>query len=111
DPTVGDVFLVLWEPEMIRETGSALGILTGEVLSQIGQTVLQWPIILTKLGYLIDNPWSNALDRACAAGLVLASVLRSRQLGVRPITRIGFSFGAQVIFYTLLELAKTGGYG
>ncbi|KAJ3888975.1 hypothetical protein GG344DRAFT_52602 [Lentinula edodes] len=123
DPVGGDVFAVLWEPEMIRETGSALGILTGEVLSQIGQTVLQatvmatlmtalqWPIILTKLGYLIDNPWSNALDRARAAGLVLASVLRSRQLGVRPITLIGFSLGARVIFYALLELAKSGEYG
>lgn len=41
DPIVGDVFSVLWEPEMIRETGSALKILTGEVLSQIGMTVLQ----------------------------------------------------------------------
>ncbi|KAJ4470367.1 hypothetical protein C8J55DRAFT_185404 [Lentinula edodes] len=123
DPVGGDVCAVLWEPEMIRETGGALGILTGEVISQIGQTVLQatvmgalmtalqWPIILTKLGYLIDNPWSNALDRARAAGLVLASVLRSRQLGVRPITLIGFSLGARVIFYALLELAKSGGYG
>ena len=39
DPIVGDVYSVLWEPEMIRETGSALKILTGEVLSQIGMTV------------------------------------------------------------------------
>jgi hypothetical protein len=97
--------------------------MTGEVLTQIGQTVLQatvmatlmtalqWPIILTKLGYLIDNPWSNALDRARAAGLVLASVLRERQLGVRPITLVGFSLGARVIFYALLDLAKTGSYG
>ena len=53
---MGDVFSVLWEPEMIRETGSALRIMTAEILSQIGQTVLaatamtalmtalQWPI-------------------------------------------------------------------
>ena len=33
DPIVGDVYSVLWEPELIRETGSALKILTGEVLS------------------------------------------------------------------------------
>jgi Protein of unknown function (DUF726) len=45
DPIVGDVFSVLWEPEMIRETGSALKILTGEVLSQIGITVLQATIM------------------------------------------------------------------
>ncbi|GJE97826.1 DUF726-domain-containing protein [Phanerochaete sordida] len=123
DPVVGDVFSVLWEPEMIRETGSALKILTGEVLTQIGQTVLQatvmtalmsalqWPIILTKLGYLIDNPWSNALDRAKSAGRVLADVLMTRQLGVRPITLIGFSLGARVIFYALVELAKQKAFG
>ncbi|KAF8816142.1 DUF726-domain-containing protein [Phlegmacium glaucopus] len=123
DPIVGDVFSVLWEPEMIRETGSALKILTGEVLSQIGMTVLQatvmtglmsalqWPIILTKLGYLIDNPWSNALDRARGAGRVLADVLIRRHLGVRPITLIGFSLGARVIFYALVELAKQKQFG
>ncbi|KAF9461932.1 hypothetical protein BDZ94DRAFT_1262538 [Collybia nuda] len=123
DPIVGDVFSVLWEPEMIRETGSALKILTGEVLSQLGMTVLQatvmaafmsalqWPIILTKLGYLIDNPWNNALDRARGAGRVLAEVLMQRHLGVRPITLIGFSLGARVIFYAMLELAKQKAFG
>ena len=45
DPIVGDVFSVLWEPDMIRETGSALKILTQEVLSQIGMTVLQATIM------------------------------------------------------------------
>ncbi|KAF8992579.1 DUF726-domain-containing protein [Hymenopellis radicata] len=123
DPIVGDVFSVLWEPEMIRETGSALSILTGEVLTQLGTTVLQatvmtalmsalqWPIVLTKLGYLIDNPWNNALDRARAAGAVLADVLIQRHLGVRPITLIGFSLGARVIFYALIELAKQKAFG
>ncbi|KAH9953368.1 hypothetical protein BC827DRAFT_1262447 [Russula dissimulans] len=123
DPVVGDVFSVLWEPEMIRETGGALRIMTAEILSQIGQTVLaatamtalmtalQWPIILTKLGYLIDNPWNNALDRAKAAGSVLADVLIQRHLGVRPITLIGFSLGARVIFYALVELAKQKAFG
>jgi pimeloyl-ACP methyl ester carboxylesterase len=128
---------------MIRETGSALRIMTAEILSQIGQTVLaatamtalmtalQWPIsklgsilssiyscsslsprtVLTKLGYLIDNPWNNALDRAKAAGSILADVLIQRHLGVRPITLIGFSLGARVIFYALVELAKQKAYG
>jgi pimeloyl-ACP methyl ester carboxylesterase len=63
------------------------------------------------LGYLIDNPWSNALDRAKAAGGILADVLIHRHLGVRPITLIGFSLGARVIFYALLELARLGQYG
>jgi pimeloyl-ACP methyl ester carboxylesterase len=66
---------------------------------------------LTKLGYLIDNPWSNALDRAKAAGGVLADVLIQRHLGVRPITLIGFSLGSRVIFYALLELARKKAFG
>lgn len=57
DPIVGDVFSVLWEPEMIRETGSALGILTGEVLSQIGMTVLQ-ATIMTGLMTALQWPMS-----------------------------------------------------
>ena len=70
DPIVGDVFSVLWEPEMIRETGSALKILTSEVLSQIGLTVLQatamttllsalqWPISQSYLSRVIDSHFS-----------------------------------------------------
>lgn len=69
------------------------------------------PPVLTKLGYLIDNPWSNALDRARAAGSVLAGVLIQRHLGVRPITLIGFSLGARVIFYALVELARQKAFG
>ncbi|CAE6518397.1 unnamed protein product [Rhizoctonia solani] len=123
DPVIGDAFGVLWEPEMMAEMGNALKILTSEVLTQVGQTVLQatvmaalmsalqWPLILTKLGYLIDNPWSNALDRSRAAGLVLADVLIERSLGVRPISLIGYSLGARVIFYALIELSRKKAFG
>ena len=52
DPVVGDVFSVLWEPEMIRETGSALKILTGEVLTQIGQTILQTTVMTALMSAL-----------------------------------------------------------
>ena len=52
DPIVGDVFSALWEPEMIQETGSALKILTGEVLTQIGQTVLQATVMATLMSAL-----------------------------------------------------------
>ena len=52
EPVVGDVFSVLWEPEMIRETGSALKILTGEVLTQIGQTVLQATVMTALMSAL-----------------------------------------------------------
>lgn len=51
------------------------------------------------------------MDRARLAGRVLADVLIHRNLGVRPITLIGFSLGARVIFYALLELAKQKAFG
>lgn len=41
----------------------------------------------------------------------MADVLIQRHLGVRPITLIGFSLGARVIFYALLELAKQKAFG
>lgn len=52
DPVVGDVFSVLWEPEMLGETGSALKILTSEVLTQLGQTVLQATVMTALMSAL-----------------------------------------------------------
>ena len=54
----------------------------------------------------MDNPWSVALERARKAGIVLADVLMSHRQGHRPITLIGSSLGARVIFYALLSLAE-----
>jgi len=72
---------------------------------------LQLPVVLTKLSYLIDNPWAVSLDRATAAGLILADSLIERNLGTRPITLVGYSLGSRVIFSCLLELARKGAHG
>jgi hypothetical protein len=72
---------------------------------------LQLPVVLTKLAYLIDNPWTVSLDRANAAGLILADSLIDRNLGARPITFVGYSLGSRVIFSCLRELSKKGAYG
>lgn len=73
DPIVGDVLSVLWEPEMIQETGSAIRILTSEILTQLGQTVLQhtvmtalmgalqWPISEWLLFWCVSNDLSHAI--------------------------------------------------
>ncbi|WFD35651.1 hypothetical protein MCUN1_002509 [Malassezia cuniculi] len=123
DSVMGDAFGVRWEPEMMQEMGNAMAILWNETLVQGVQQVLAatvagamfsalaWPLWLSKLGYLIDNPWSNALERSRAAGLILADVLTNRQLGVRPITLIGYSLGARVIYFALQELSRKKAYG
>jgi hypothetical protein len=72
---------------------------------------LQLPVVLTKLSYLIDNPWTVSLDRANAAGLILADSLIDRNLGTRPITFVGYSLGSRVIFSCLKELSRKGAYG
>lgn len=72
---------------------------------------LQLPVVLTKLSYLIDNPWAVSLDRATMAGLILADSLVDRNLGTRPITLVGYSLGSRVIFSCLQELARKGAYG
>ena len=72
---------------------------------------LQLPVVLTKLSYLIDNPWSVSLDRANMAGLILADSLIDRNLGTRPVTLVGYSIGSRVIFSCLQELARKGAYG
>jgi len=123
DPLMGDLFSVLWEPEMLRSMGQTINILATEVLTQslqqvLGSTVLvalmasiQLPVVLTKLSYLLDNPWSVSLDRAIAAGLILADSLIGRNLGVRPVTLVGYSLGARVIYSCIRELHRRHAYG
>ncbi|CCX10860.1 Similar to Uncharacterized membrane protein C6F6.13c; acc. no. O14244 [Pyronema omphalodes CBS 100304] len=116
DPIMGDLFSIHWEPEMLQSMGRTIQILATEAI--LGQTILvslmaaiQLPVVLTKLSYLLDNPWSVSLDRAAAAGLILADTLVHRNLGVRPVTLVGYSLGARVIFYCLKELARVGASG
>ena len=123
DPIMGDMYSLLWEPEMLQSMGDTINILATEALTQglqqvLGSTILvalmaslQLPIVLTKLSYLIDNPWTVSMGRANAAGLILADSLIDRNLGVRPITLVGFSLGARVIFAALRELANRGAFG
>ncbi|KAI9698421.1 MAG: hypothetical protein M1836_004001 [Candelina mexicana] len=123
DPIMGDIYSVLWEPEMLQSMGDTINILATEALTQglqqvLGSTLLvalmaslQLPIVLTKLSYLIDNPWTVSLARAGSAGLILADSLIDRNLGVRPITFVGFSLGSRVIFSCLQELANKGALG
>ncbi|KAF2397552.1 DUF726-domain-containing protein [Trichodelitschia bisporula] len=123
DPIMGDIYSVHWEPEMLQSMGQTINILATEALTQglqqiLGSTILvalmsalQLPIVLTKLAYLIDNPWTVSMARADLAGLILADSIIDRNLGSRPITLVGFSLGARVIFACLRELAKRKQYG
>lgn len=123
DPVEGDLYSLYWEPEMLESMGQTIGIVASEVFTQtlqqvLGATILtafmtaiQWPMALSKLGYIIDNPWNVSLDRAWSAGFILADTLMTRNLGERPVTLVGFSLGAAVIFSCLIELCKRKALG
>ncbi|KAG5534597.1 hypothetical protein RHGRI_022647 [Rhododendron griersonianum] len=68
---------------------------------------LAWPAALLSATDLIDSKWAIALDRSDKAGKLLAEVLLKGLQGQRPVTLVGFSLGARVIFKCLQYLAET----
>lgn len=76
------------------------------VLSTL-MTALAWPATLLAATDFIDSKWTIALDRSDKAGKLLAEVLQKGLQGNRPVTLIGYSLGARVIFKCLQYLAET----
>ncbi|KAG9840194.1 DUF726-domain-containing protein, partial [Aureobasidium melanogenum] len=74
-------------------------------------TAALWPLGLLKVSRIIDNPFSVAKSRADKAGEVLADALINRAQGERPVTLIGYSLGARVIFTCLKSLAARKAFG
>lgn len=66
------------------------------------------PATLVAACDLIDSKWAVAVDRSDKAGKLLAEVLMKGLQGDRPVTLVGFSLGARVIFKCLQCLAETG---
>lgn len=70
-----------------------------------------WPLGLLKMAKVIDNPFSVGISRADKAGKVLAEALIARVQGERPVTLVGYSLGAKVIYSAMLELAAQNTFG
>ena len=64
-------------------------------------SAVTWPASLVTLASVIDNPWGVCCRRSAAVGRQLAILLQQRQHGRRPVTLIGFSLGARVIYYCI----------
>jgi pimeloyl-ACP methyl ester carboxylesterase len=65
----------------------------------------------TARAQMIDHAWGVALDRAQKAGQLLAAALMAGGHGDRPVTLVGYSMGARLIFHALLELCRRGAKG
>ncbi|XP_020778167.1 transmembrane and coiled-coil domain-containing protein 4 [Boleophthalmus pectinirostris] len=117
----GEQYCLVWESRFLRDLGSAMTSLLDGLVSMVAQealkytvlsgivTALTWPASLLAAASVIDNPWCVCLSRSAEVGKHLAQVLRSRQQGKRPVSLIGFSLGARVIYFCLQELANEQG--
>ncbi|KAF3696574.1 Transmembrane and coiled-coil domain-containing protein 4 [Channa argus] len=117
----GEQYCLVWESRFLKDLGSAMTSLLDSLVSIVAQealkytvlsgilTALTWPASLLAAASVIDNPWCVCLNRSAEVGKHLAQVLRSRQQGKRPVSLIGFSLGARVIYYCLQELANDKG--
>lgn len=113
----GELYTIRWESRLMKEISDsikklAFDIVNNTTYSLMRLTVLSGllaaltvPVILAGATSLIDGPWTLAANRADEAGKELARCLLVSNAGNRPITLIGFSFGARVIYSCLKELA------
>uniref|UniRef100_A0A8C3Q0X5 Transmembrane and coiled-coil domains 4 n=1 Tax=Chrysolophus pictus TaxID=9089 RepID=A0A8C3Q0X5_CHRPC len=111
-------YCLAWESKYLMELGSALDTLVNGFVNMMAQealkftvlsgivTALTWPTSLLTVANVIDNPWGVCLHRSAEVGKHLAHILLSRQQGKRPVTLIGFSLGARVIYFCLQEMAR-----
>ncbi|KAI4252070.1 MAG: hypothetical protein LQ352_004493 [Teloschistes flavicans] len=70
-----------------------------------------WPLALLKVSRVVDNPFSIAKSRSDKAGELLADALINKAQGERPVTLVGYSLGARVIYSCLMALAKRKALG
>jgi hypothetical protein len=118
-----EAFALRYEMNSLMALGKQLSALVGsaawnivraEILKRTVLVTLQsalWPIFLLNSASSIDNPFSLARNRSEKAGQVLADALINRVQGERPVTLIGYSLGARVIYSCLRVLAERKAFG
>ncbi|KAJ8442594.1 hypothetical protein Cgig2_026536 [Carnegiea gigantea] len=116
-----DDFLRPWRGQNVNlESEGAMQTVLGSAVS-----AFSLPAALANASDVIDSKWAVPLDsqgilltsilsgnpRSDKAGKLLAEVLLEGHHGNRPVTLIGFSLGARLIFKCLQHLAETGNNG
>ena len=119
-----EVFALRFELETLLNLGQSFDTMLQSAVygyaqsTMIQQTILSelmsgmmYPMALTKVARVVDNPFSLAQTRADKAGQVLADALINHVQGERPVTLIAYSIGARVIYSCLTSLAKRKAFG
>lgn len=118
-----EVFALRWELEALLNLGnsitamistSAWGYAKKELIKRSIFAELMsamWPLAVLQISRVVDNPFSVARSRSEKAGEVLADALINKAQGERPVTLVGYSLGARVIYSCLMALAKRRAFG
>ena len=116
--TNGEQHVLRWETDLLATLGSdmrkfeGLGIaedIGSAALSSAATAVLataMLPVTALQSVSCLDDPWSVVASRVDEAGEQLAEVLLSRVHGERPVTLVGYSMGARLIFHALTYMAE-----
>jgi hypothetical protein len=111
------------EPEALLKLGNSTSIMVqsatwgyskSEIIKRIVFASLSaglWPFGLLRVSRFIDNPSSVAKAGSEKAGEVLADALINKAQGERPVTLIGYSLGARVIYTCLMTLTERRAFG
>lgn len=110
-----DWYYLRWESKRLEDLGHTLG--RSVVNASLLMTLERWALgaarlagigtgltVAATVGWLAGNPWSVALHKAEETGKLLAFIL-ARTRGA-PVTLVGHSLGARVIYFTLEALAE-----
>ncbi|KUI62038.1 hypothetical protein VP1G_09162 [Cytospora mali] len=118
-----EAFALRYEMDSLIKLGLALddlvsscawGVLKLEILKRTVLATLWatlWPFQILKLASGVDNPFNLAKNRSEKAGQILADALINKVQGERPVTLIGYSLGARVIYFCLKTLAERKAFG
>ncbi|CCU74968.1 DUF726 domain-containing protein [Blumeria hordei DH14] len=118
-----ETFALRWEVEALASLGTAMQslvkstawnlakkeIISQTVFSSLAQAL--WPMALLKIAKVLDNPFSVCMNRADKAGVILADAIINRVQGERPLTLLGYSFGARLIYSCLKTLSERREFG
>ena len=113
------VFALEWDPSLLENLGSHIYEIqtcfavsmaqTWLTFSAAGHitTPLSWPLGLIQFANNLDNIWAMCMSRAEQASRALAAAIKDTK-SMFPVSLVGFSMGARVIFYALVHLAQEG---
>jgi len=113
----GELYTITWETDLLSRLCRVVNLMFAEIGSQVSKQLAQTTIIggvvaavhipsaMATCLNVIDDPYQLISFRSDYAGMELAKCLLHSEEH-RPVSLVGYSFGARVIFSCLQELAK-----